>query len=316
MQDYKQYDPKWANYPYAGETIQAAGCGPSADADIIEIATPKETASWMQAHGYASNGHGTEWAGIPACLRAYGIASSQLNYTSLYGVKSSSVFNAWRKSVESGNCGVLLMGGPSYWTRGGHYIAIVGAKDGKYLVYDPASAERTGWHPWEDFAGFIKICYTTGKVWGWAYSFTVPGLTYGKVSRAVTLFERLLAPKNIYKGPSDDSYGEKCVEACKKVQAIYNLPQTGNCLLEEWIKIVNLPHDGATFHLQEVRYGSTGDSVIFVQLILKAFGFYTAAVDGVAGNGTRNAIIKFQNLMKLNPDGIAGAKTLAALVGF
>lgn len=315
MTDYKQYDPAWALYPYAGETIQAAGCGPTADADIIEVANPQKVASWMQAHGYASNGHGTEWSGIPAALRAWGIPASQLNYSSLYGVQSSAVFDAFKTHIQSGMCGVLLMG-KGYWTNGGHYIAIVGYKDGQYQVYDPASATRTGWHPWSDFAGQIKICFTAQKAWGYAYSFTVPALSYGKVSRAVTLFERLLAPKNIYKGASDQVYGEGCVEACKKVQAIHNLAQTGECKLAEWIIITGLPHDGATFHIQEVRYGSTGDSVVFVQLILKAFGFYTGAVDGIAGYGTRSAIIQFQQLMHLNPDGVAGAKTLAQIVGF
>lgn len=315
MIDYKQYDPKWASYPYAGETIQAAGCGPTAVADIIEAADPKSTASWMQAHGYASNGHGTIWGGIPACLQAYGIGASQLNYSSLYGVKSSAVFDTFRTHIQSGKAGVLLMG-PGYWTSGGHYICVCGYKDGKYLVYDPASSLRTGWHAWADFSGQIKICFTAQKSWGYSYSFTVPALEYGKVSRAVTLFERLLAPRGIYKGPSDQSYGEGCVAACKTVQALNNLPQNGKCQLAEWVWIIGTEHDGATFHLQEVRYGSTGSSVIFVQLITKAFGFYTGAIDGIAGYGTRSAVIKFQEHMRLNPDGIAGPKTLAAMVGF
>ena len=239
-----------------------------------------------------------------------------MNFTSMYGVKSSSVFSAWRTHIESGGTGILLMG-PGRFTSGGHYISVVSYRGGKYEVYDPAG-RQDGFHPWSDFAGEIKILYTTDRRWKSkiAYKFAVPGLRKGTRSRAVTLFERLLAPKNIYKGPSDDLYGEGCVQACKKIQALRNLPQTGECYLTEWMIITGLQAEGNTFLVEEVRSGSSGSSVVFVQLILKAFGIYAGAVDGQAGNQTVKAIKEFQRRFGLEADGIAGAKTLEKIVGY
>ena len=317
MENYKQYDGRWGGLPYAGETISAAGCGPTACADIIGNADPAETAGWCTLHNYAAYHAGTYWEGIPACLRAFGIGATQMNFTSMWNVTSSAVFDAFKNHIKNGFCGVLLMGGPSIWTSGGHYIAVVGYAGDKFRVYDPAG-RQDGYHPWRDFAGCIKILYTTQRRWrsSVVYKFAVPGLRKGTDSRAVTLFERLLAPKNIYKGPSDTIYGDGCVAACKKVQQLRNLPQTGECMLQEWKCIINLPNDGNTFMLDEVRNGSQGDSVVFVQLILKAYGIYTGAVDGQAGALTVSAIKEFQNRKKLVVDGVAGAKTLQAIVGF
>ena len=65
--DYKQYDSRWASKSYAGGTMANSGCGPTADADVIDR-SPVEVADWMTAHGYASNGSGTYWEGIPAAI--------------------------------------------------------------------------------------------------------------------------------------------------------------------------------------------------------------------------------------------------------
>lgn len=318
MQNFKQFDGRWGGLPYAAETISAAGCGPTSVADIIGV-TPEKVADWMTKHKFAVPKKGTLWEGIPAALKAYGIGAAQMNYTSLYGVHSSAVFTAWRQKIKDGFCGVALVGGPSIWTSGGHYIAVVGYDNDRYLVYDPAG-RQDGYHPWSDFAGCIKILYTTEKRWKSipAYKFTVPGLKPGKNSRAVTLFERLLAPLNIYKGPSDTSYGDACVAACKKVQELHSRPVTGNCLLAEWKIITGLPNEGSTFSVEEVKGGSQGASVIFVQMLLKAFGIYGGAVDGYASeNGlTVQAIKEFQRRFGLKVDGIAGVETLAKLVGF
>lgn len=62
-----------------------------------------------------------------------------------------------------------------------------------------------------------------------------------------------------------------------------------------------------------LRKGSTGSAVKALQTKLKELGFYTGSIDGVYGNGTRNAVKNFQRKKGLSADGVAGAKTLAAL---
>ena len=66
---------------------------------------------------------------------------------------------------------------------------------------------------------------------------------------------------------------------------------------------------------QEVlsKYGSQGEEVRQIQTKLKELGLYTGSIDGIYGSGTKNAVIQFQKQQGLDPDGIAGTKTLTAL---
>ena len=59
--------------------------------------------------------------------------------------------------------------------------------------------------------------------------------------------------------------------------------------------------------------GSSGEMVEELQTRLKALGYYTGAIDGQYGGGTKNAVKTFQTQHKLEADGIAGSKTLAML---
>lgn len=161
--DYKQYN--YPNFPYASETIAIAGCGPTACSDILEI-DPTETATWLQNNGWAYPYQGTIYEGIAACLSAYG-ADGKMLARDLDGQTSNPAITKWRKSIQNGYEGILLMHNvvSSYWTTGGHYIAVVGYQDGQYLVYDPASDVRTGWHPFSDFTGNIAAVYTSNRRW-------------------------------------------------------------------------------------------------------------------------------------------------------
>lgn len=161
--DYKQYN--YPDFPYASETIAVAGCGPTACADILEI-DPTETATWLQNNGYAYPYQGTVYEGIAACLTAYK-ADGKMLARDQDGVTDNAVFKQWRKAIQDGQEGILLMHNvtSNYWTNGGHYIAIVKYSNNKYLVYDPASTVRTGWHPFSDFAGNISALYTSNRRW-------------------------------------------------------------------------------------------------------------------------------------------------------
>ena len=322
--DNKQYDPRWANKPYAGQTYAQAGCAPTSASDILGN-LPTDCGTWLTNHGYASNGSGTYWEGIPPVLRAYGVGSTQLNYSSLYGNTTSTVFDKFRQSIQSGYCGILLMG-RSMWTSGGHFIAIVGY-DGntrKYKVYDPASATRTGWHPWSDFSGNIKVCYTSTKKWAEekpvypTYAFTPITCQYGTVAKSVTLFERILKARNIYSSTIDTTYGDGCVAACKKQQSLRGLTQDGICGSDTWHSMIGCNSKGMTFYAETVMYGSQGASVRLLQELLRSYGYYSTvyAIDGDFGQGTKNALLSFQRANKLVADGVAGQATWKALIGF
>ncbi len=61
------------------------------------------------------------------------------------------------------------------------------------------------------------------------------------------------------------------------------------------------------------KRGSTGEEVRQIQTRLKNWGYYTGSVDGIYGKQTEDAVKYFQRTNGLAVDGIAGAKTLAAL---
>ncbi len=62
-----------------------------------------------------------------------------------------------------------------------------------------------------------------------------------------------------------------------------------------------------------LRYGSEGEEVVSLQNRLIALGYLTGSADGKFGRATREALIAFQKANGLVRDGVAGAKTLAAL---
>ena len=62
-----------------------------------------------------------------------------------------------------------------------------------------------------------------------------------------------------------------------------------------------------------LRLGSTGPDVEALQLALGRIGYYSQQPDGIFGTNTRLAVLRFQNDFGLQPDGIVGALTWAAL---
>ena len=60
-------------------------------------------------------------------------------------------------------------------------------------------------------------------------------------------------------------------------------------------------------------FGSRGEEVRQIQTKLKSLGFYSGAIDGVYGNGTKKAVTQFQKSCGITADGIAGPTTLLYL---
>ncbi len=60
---------------------------------------------------------------------------------------------------------------------------------------------------------------------------------------------------------------------------------------------------------KEVRMPSAAE----IQTALKKAGFYRGVVDGQIGSQTKEAIKKFQEANKINPDGVVGSRTWAAM---
>lgn len=149
---YKQADSRWGKKNYNGSSSMAtAGCGPTACAMIAYgidgKTTPLDTMKYMQSHGYAIRNNGTAWAGIPACLKAFGLQNVQ---------EVVAMSKVW-ELMSKGYVGVFLFragsrGGVT-WTTAGHYIAVTGYKyeNGKHYIYtrDSGGRNHTGWYAYE-----------------------------------------------------------------------------------------------------------------------------------------------------------------------
>ncbi len=59
----------------------------------------------------------------------------------------------------------------------------------------------------------------------------------------------------------------------------------------------------------KLEYKAEGDFIEIVQEILSFKGFNIKKIDGILGEETKKAIIKFQTIHELKPDGIVGYNT-------
>lgn len=165
---YRQQDAPWGSKNYNGSgTVGANGCGPTSCAIVISYldpsVTPTETVKYMQKHNYAIRGNGTAWAGITACLKAYGFDAKNLDI-------SKSMKPLWDALAKNKvKCGVLLFRGGTRggctWTKKGHYVAFTDykIKKGKHYLYtrDPNKSRRNdGWHCYETtMRGLLPTCF-------------------------------------------------------------------------------------------------------------------------------------------------------------
>jgi len=134
---YSQIDPRWSNHPYPspalpGATIGSGGCGATCAAMIIsmlkEIVTPVEIADIFVRDGIRVNG-GTSNAAFDSYL------------TNNYGLKMNKKWKLDEAIACLQNGGLVvtrcIASRGSLFTSGGHFIVLVGYKNGILEVYDP-----------------------------------------------------------------------------------------------------------------------------------------------------------------------------------
>lgn len=129
-------------------------------------------------------------------------------------------------------------------------------------------------------------------------------------------------------------FGAGTLAAVKKFQSIFGLAADGLVGPATWNKIsylytavsrlADLESEGSALGIGTVppssllRFGSKGPDVLTLQAILNLIGEFYPSVPGVTQNGsfdslTRQAVVAFQQQMRLNPDGIVGPATWSAL---
>lgn len=122
----------------------------------------------------------------------------------------------------------------------------------------------------------------------------------------------------------DAIFGLKTQQAVAEFQRLFNLTVDGIVGLETWNKLFAesnriLNGDNASpsfppFPGTSLRVGSRGNDVMLIQNRLNFIGIYYKEIpnivaDGIFGEATRTAVIAFQDMLGLTPDGIVGNAT-------
>ncbi|MDE7312786.1 MAG: LysM peptidoglycan-binding domain-containing protein [Eubacterium sp.] len=129
-------------------------------------------------------------------------------------------------------------------------------------------------------------------------------------------------------------FGSSTKAAVTNFQRIFNLTPDGIVGKGTWYKmssiytavsrLAELDSEGITLGIGTVppssvlRQGSSGQDVVTLQYLLNVIAEYypdlpQPAQDGIFGSGTRQAVIAFQRMMRLDPDGVVGKSTWNSL---
>ncbi|MDD4369825.1 MAG: C39 family peptidase [Anaerostipes sp.] len=155
---FNQVDSAWNQNGYC---IHSSGCGPTAMAVCISSltgkwVTPLDTTIWAYNNGYYTNA-GSSHDMIPALAKQYDLTCNGLG-TNYGNIKAA---------LKAGNPVVALMG-PGYFTKGGHFIVLVGIDDkDQVTVADVASRERSAYkYTLKDVIAQSKSASAGGPFWG------------------------------------------------------------------------------------------------------------------------------------------------------
>ena len=136
---FNQMDERYAGKPYGTDHIGGYGCGPTSMAIVVSSMTdrvvdPVEMARGSYENGYWCKGSGSYHALIPAAAQHFGLSVSGC---------SASEPQRILDSLSEGKLVVAIMA-KGHFTKSGHFIVLRGVQDGKILVADPGSYNRSG----------------------------------------------------------------------------------------------------------------------------------------------------------------------------
>ena len=131
-----QYDKRWGYGIYKDDVIAINGCGPTSLAIILagltgrNDITPYDIALYSASNGYYQSG--TSWSFFTEGVQYFGIKGTEISLS-----KSNMMLE-----LENDHPIICSMGRGDFTTTG-HIIVITGIKDGKFIVRDPNSKERS-----------------------------------------------------------------------------------------------------------------------------------------------------------------------------
>lgn len=132
-----QWDERWGYSAYGDSMIAINGCGPTCLSMVAayilhdDKMNPKWMAQFSEDNGYISE-NGTLWALMSQGAKKLGMESIEIP------LDEKRILN----NLEVGNPIICSMA-PGDFTTEGHFIVMTGVKDGKIVVNDPNSRERS-----------------------------------------------------------------------------------------------------------------------------------------------------------------------------
>ena len=133
-----------------------------------------------------------------------------------------------------------------------------------------------------------------------------PTLRSGSQGNFVYLLQYMLT-QNGYNISIDGSFGPNTLNAVTAFQTANGLTADGIVGANTWRTLLVLPPQPT------IRQGSRGTYVRYLQEKLTSKLYPLGNIDGIFGNGTRTAVVEFQNENSLTPDGIVGPITWQAV---
>ncbi len=135
---FNQLDERYANKPYGTDNIGGYGCGPTAMSIVVssltdDIVDPIEMAEWSYKNGGWCSKSGSYHALIPSAAQAWGLTVEGCTASEPQRIVDA---------LTEGKLVVAIMT-KGHFTSGGHFIVLRGVQDGKILVADPASYNRS-----------------------------------------------------------------------------------------------------------------------------------------------------------------------------
>ncbi|MFE1440505.1 DUF6777 domain-containing protein [Streptomyces sp. NPDC058739] len=129
----------------------------------------------------------------------------------------------------------------------------------------------------------------------------------GSSGALVTAAQCLLKKAGYDPGPANGEFGEETATAAVSLQSDHGLETLGAVGPKTWTVLL------ARGDTPELRAGSSGEAVTRLQRALTAALGETVAIDGDFGTVTEDAVRSYQTALGMEPDGVMGPQTWAAL---
>lgn len=282
------------------------------------VATEAAVIAFQQTNGLTADGK----AGTGTLNRIYSDKAIKANGSAIStdkesGSDSKDISSTGYKTLETGSEGADVRKLQNKLKDLGYYAGTV---DGKYG--DGTEASVMAFQQRNNLRVDGKAGPATQRrLYGGSATANV---TYGTLRKGYTgkdvkNLQYTLYELGYYDGERDGVYGATTEDAVRAFQIANKIKPVdgtaGNKTLQKLYSPTAIAASETSPDYETIRPGDKGETVVELQECLKQAG-YLAEITGVYDDDTVNAVKAFQRSVGINPDGVAGSKTLVRLFGY